>query len=49
MTLFLLQNIMITKLFFLDLDSKTLEKTKKGIDLFYEDADFEVYSLDFGE
>ena len=35
--------------FFLDLDSKTLEKTKKGIDLFYEDADFEVYSLDFGE
>lgn len=35
--------------YFLNFDSKTFEKTKKGIDLFYKDADFEVYSLDFGE
>lgn len=35
--------------FFLDEKSGKWIETKKGIDLFYEDEEYEVYSLDFGE
>lgn len=35
--------------FFLDEKNKKWTETKKGIDLFYEDDEYEVYSLDFGE
>lgn len=35
--------------FFLDLKKKEWIKTKKGIDLYYEDENYSVYSLDFGE
>ena len=35
--------------FFLDEKNKNWIETKKGIDLFYEDKNYAVYSLDFGE
>src|SRR5690606_3033429 len=35
--------------YFLDETNKKWCKTKKGIDLYYEDDDYSVYSLDFGE
>lgn len=35
--------------FYLDENSKIWVETKKGIDLFYEDRDYIIYSLDFGE
>jgi len=35
--------------FYLDEKNSRWIKTKKGIDLFYEDENYEVYSLDFGE
>lgn len=35
--------------FFLDERSKKWQKTKKGIDIQYEDKDYVVYSRDFGE
>lgn len=35
--------------FYLDLEKNTWIKTEKGSDLYYEDKDFKVYSLDFGE
>jgi len=35
--------------FYLDEKNKIWVETKKGIDLFYEDNDYTVYSLDFGE
>lgn len=35
--------------FFLDQISNTWIETKKGIDLYYDDKDYSVYSLDFGE
>src|SRR5690606_35791541 len=34
---------------YLDLKKDKWIKTKKGIDLHYEDFDYSVYSLDFGE
>ena len=35
--------------FYLDEKNSQWIKTKKGVDLFYEDEKYEVYSLDFGE
>ncbi|MGV0827770.1 hypothetical protein ACTS9C_02595 [Empedobacter brevis] len=35
--------------FFLDEKNKRWVETKKGIDLYYQDDNYEVYSLDFGE
>jgi hypothetical protein len=35
--------------FYLDLTTNTWIKTKKGIDLYYDDENYSVYSLDFGE
>lgn len=35
--------------FYLDQPKNTWIETKKGIDLYYEDNDYSVYSLDFGE
>ena len=35
--------------FYLDTNSKKWISTKKGIDLFYEDNDYQIYSLDFGD
>ena len=34
--------------FYLDKNNNWIE-TKKGIDLYYDDKDYSVYSLDFGE
>src|SRR5436190_8559663 len=34
---------------YLDLPTNTWIKTKKGFDLYYDDEDYSVYSLDFGE
>ena len=35
--------------FYLDQTNNTWVETKKGIDLYYDDKDYSVYSLDFGE
>lgn len=35
--------------FYLDLPTNTWIKTQKGIDLYYEDGNYSVYALDFGE
>ncbi len=35
--------------FYLDQTNDTWVETKKGIDLYYDDKDYSVYSLDFGE
>ena len=35
--------------FYLDLTTKTWIRTKKGIDIYFDDKDYSVYSLDFGE
>lgn len=35
--------------FYLDQTKNTWVETKKGIDLYFEDNDYSVYSLDFGE
>ncbi|WP_206743812.1 hypothetical protein, partial [Cochleicola gelatinilyticus] len=35
--------------FYLDQTNNTWIETKKGIDLYYDDKDYSVYSLDFGE